>query len=167
MPFIRILLLKRISRQSKTAALTISYEKTVSKLCKAVTEGVVKVMSKMGISTVQSYRGAQIFEAVGIRQEVIDGYFTGTASQLGGIDLRPLQKKQNRRQGKLMKYSSETLDSGSDFQWRGNGEHHAFNPKTIHTLQWACRKGDYSLFKQYSSWPMKNESDFCAISSIQ
>ncbi|QII49260.1 glutamate synthase large subunit [Bacillus paralicheniformis] len=132
-------------------ALSISYEEAVTKYSKSVTEGVVKVMSKMGISTVQSYRGAQIFEAVGISKDVIDSYFTGTASQLGGIGLDTIAEEAKRRHREAYEDTfSETLDSGSDFQWRKGGEHHAFNPKTIHTLQWACRKGDYSLFKQYS-----------------
>ncbi|MDA7027867.1 glutamate synthase large subunit [Bacillus sp. CLL-7-23] len=131
--------------------LPFSYEEAVTKYSKSVTEGVVKVMSKMGISTVQSYRGAQIFEAVGINQDVIDQYFTGTASQLGGIDLDTIAKEAILRHQKAYADTySTTLDSGSDFQWRKDGEHHAFNPKTIHTLQWACRNGDYHLFKQYS-----------------
>ncbi|TYR80809.1 glutamate synthase large subunit [Priestia megaterium] len=131
--------------------LVASYEEAVSKYVKAVTEGVVKVMSKMGISTVQSYRGAQIFEAVGISSNVIEEYFTGTASQLGGIDLELIAKEAMlRHESAYAAAYEQSLDSGSDFQWRQTGEHHAFNPKTIHTLQWACRKGDYSLFKQFS-----------------
>ncbi|MGE7662240.1 glutamate synthase large subunit [Peribacillus sp. NPDC097197] len=132
-------------------SLTISYEKTVSKYVKAVTEGIVKIMSKMGISTVQSYRGAQIFEAVGISANVIERYFSGTASQLSGIELETIAEEALiRHQRAVVDLSNQTLEAGSDFQYRANGQHHAFNPKTIHTLQWACRKGDYSLFKQYS-----------------
>ncbi|KSU87517.1 glutamate synthase subunit alpha [Bacillus sp. VT 712] len=128
-----------------------SYQVAVAKYVKAVTEGVVKVMSKMGISTVQSYRGAQIFEAVGIGEEVIAAYFTGTASQLGGIGLDVIGKEaRTRHEAAYAEAYEQTLESGSDFQWRKTGEHHAFNPKTIHTLQWACRKGDYDLFKQFS-----------------
>ncbi|HZH58123.1 MAG TPA: glutamate synthase central domain-containing protein, partial [Metabacillus sp.] len=132
-------------------SLSYSYEDVVAKYIKGVTEGVVKVMSKMCISTVQSYRGAQIFEAVGISQDVIDRFFTGTASQLGGIDLETIAKETVlRHQEAYSEKVDKVLDSGSDFQWRKNGEHHAFNPTTIHTLQWACRKNDYSLFKKYS-----------------
>ena len=133
-------------------ALDMDFAKAASKYTDAVTEGIVKVMSKMGISTVQSYRGAQIFEAVGISQQVIGRHFTGTASQIGGIDLHIIGEETllRHKQG----YNQDvdrTLESGSDFQWRKNGEHHAFNPKTIHTLQWACRKKDYTLYKQYSA----------------
>jgi glutamate synthase (NADPH/NADH) large chain len=133
-------------------SLTLSYEEIVAKYIKAVTEGVVKVMSKMGISTVQSYRGAQIFEAVGISSDVIDRYFTGTASQLGGIDLETIATEATlRHKDAYSDKVDKTLDSGSDFQWRKTGEFHAFNPTTIHTLQWACRKNDYDLFKKYST----------------
>ncbi len=131
--------------------LSMSYEEAVQKYVKLITEGVVKVMSKMGISTIQSYRGAQIFEAVGIGSDVIDRFFSGTPSQIDGIDLETIAKEAIIRHS--LAYSDsldKTLDSGSDFQWRSDGEHHAFNPKSIHMLQWACRQGDYDLFKQYS-----------------
>lgn len=131
--------------------LPFTYQEAVNKYIISMNEGVVKVMSKMGISTVQSYRGAQIFEAVGISSNVIDRYFTGTVSQLGGIGLDTIAEEAKLRHSEA--YSSltdNTLESGSNFQWRHDGEHHAFNPGTIHTLQWACRNGDYELFKKYS-----------------
>ncbi|MDM5199191.1 glutamate synthase large subunit [Fictibacillus enclensis] len=132
--------------------LEMSFDSVVKKYIKSVTDGVVKVMSKMGISTIQSYRGAQIFEAVGIGEDVIDRYFTGTASQIDGINLTTIAQEAVQRHGEAWdKRNTEALDSGSEFQWRKTGEHHAFNPKTIHTLQWACRRNDYDLFKQYSS----------------
>ncbi|WP_419882240.1 glutamate synthase large subunit [Peribacillus sp. B-H-3] len=132
-------------------SLPIRYEDSVHQYIWGITEGVIKVMSKMGISTVQSYRGAQIFEAVGISADVIGKYFSGTASQLGGIGLETIEEEALRRHHQAyVHHYEETLESGSDFQWRKSGEHHAFNPKTIHTLQWACRKGDYHLFKQFS-----------------
>ncbi|NRD79990.1 glutamate synthase large subunit [Bacillus sp. BRMEA1] len=131
--------------------LPVTYQEAVEKYVYAMTEGVVKVMSKMGISTVQSYRGAQIFEAVGIGSDVIDHYFTGTVSQLGGIGLDTIAKEAMLRHASAYtETTDQTLESGSNFQWRHDGEHHAFNPGTIHTLQWACRKGDYDLFKKYS-----------------
>lgn len=132
-----------------------SYKEAISKYSKGIAEGVVKVMSKMGISTVQSYRGAQIFEAVGISKEVIERHFTGTVSQLGGIDLGTIAEEAKRRHTQAIDCTQDSLESGSDFQWRSTGEHHAFNPKTIHTLQWATRKGDYGLYRQYAE--MANE----------
>lgn len=137
--------------QIEQGNLTFSYEEAVQKYIDAVTEGVVKVMSKMGISTVQSYRGAQIFEAIGISKEVIDQHFTGTASQIDGIGIDTIAKEAiTRHKVGYEDEVSKTLEPGSDFQWRKTGEHHAFNPKTIHTLQWACRRGDYNLFKEFS-----------------
>ena len=115
----------------------------------AVTEGVVKVMSKMGISTVFSYRGAQIFEAIGISEQVIDRYFTGTVSQLGGLSLALIEEEAVRQHEEGIKRTH--LESGSVFRYRHDGEHHAFNPATIHLLQHACRTGRYELFKTYSA----------------
>lgn len=132
--------------------LPFTYQEAVKKYIVSMNEGVVKVMSKMGISTVQSYRGAQIFEAVGISTDVIDRYFTGTVSQLGGIGLDTITEEAKLRHAEAYSpLSDDTLESGSNFQWRHDGEHHAFNPGTIHTLQWACRNGDYELFKKYST----------------
>lgn len=135
--------------------LQFSYEEAVKRYNYAAAQGVVKVMSKMGISTIQSYRGAQIFEAVGISKEVIDEHFTGTASQLGGIDLQTIGEEARRRHNQAVESGDKGLPPGSEYQWRANGEHHAFNPKTIHTLQWATRKNDFGLFHQYSE--MANE----------
>ncbi|WP_427138725.1 glutamate synthase large subunit [Psychrobacillus psychrodurans] len=135
--------------------ITSSYSEAVAKYSKGIADGVVKVMSKMGISTVQSYRGAQIFEAVGISKDVIERYFTGTVSQLGGIDLSTIAMETVNRHEQAVIASDKSLESGSDFQWRSTGEHHAFNPKTIHTLQWATRRGDYGLYRQYAE--MANE----------
>ena len=89
----------------------------------AAAQGVVKVMSKMGISTIQSYRGAQIFEAVGIAKEVIDQHFTGTASQLGGIDLQTIGEEARRRHTQALASGDKGLPPGSEYQWRANGEH--------------------------------------------
>ncbi|TFJ94622.1 glutamate synthase large subunit [Lentibacillus salicampi] len=132
--------------------LSLCYQDAVNTYIKSVTEGIVKVMSKMGISTIQSYRGAQIFEAIGISKDVIDHYFTGTASQLGGIGMDTIAKEARMRHKTAYENHVDfSLDPGSDFQWRKTGEHHAFNPTTIHKLQWACRRGNYDLFKEYSS----------------
>ncbi|GIN72618.1 glutamate synthase [NADPH] large chain [Bacillus sp. J14TS2] len=117
---------------------------------KAVTKGILKIMSKMGISTLQSYQGAQIFEAIGISQEVIDHYFPRTVSQIGGLSLDDIAKEVRTRHVKAFSEDEPTLESGSDFQWRHNGELHLFRPDTIHTLQYACRTGKYELYKKYS-----------------
>ncbi len=145
------LVFETYKREIFNGNIELSYTEVVKTYITSITEGVIKVMSKMGISTVQSYRGAQIFEAVGISKEVIDQHFTGTASQIDGIGLETIAKEaiQRHQQG-YGRTIDNTLEPGSDFQWRKTGEHHSFNPKTIHTLQWACRRGDYSLFKEFS-----------------
>ncbi|QRG70180.1 glutamate synthase large subunit [Brevibacillus choshinensis] len=127
---------------------------------RSATEGVVKVMSKMGISTVQSYRGAQIFEAVGVDSSVIDRYFSRTPSKIGGITLEVIAKEALIRHAKafLPEHSEESLEPGSDFQFRRDGEFHLFNPKTVHALQKAVREGSYEQYKQYSE--MANDQQF-------
>lgn len=144
-----------IQEAIKKRHLSMDYPVAMKKFRKGIAEGVVKVMSKMGISTVQSYRGAQVFEAVGISQEVIAEHFTGTASQIDGINLETIGEEAKRRHRQAISSVKAELESGSDFQWRADGEHHAFNPKTIHTLQWATRKNDYNLYLQYAE--MANE----------
>ncbi|WP_372630171.1 glutamate synthase large subunit [Cohnella sp.] len=132
----------------------ISHEKAVKNFIKAATKGVVKVLSKMGISTIQSYRGAQIFEAVGLNTEVIEQYFTGTASRIQGIGLDVITKEAlaaHNRAFSAQEGAERELDSGGDYQWRKGGEDHLFNPQTIHTLQMATRTGNYDTYKKYSA----------------
>ncbi|MBM7866495.1 glutamate synthase large subunit [Heliobacterium gestii] len=132
----------------------LSHKDAVKNYIKSATKGVVKVLSKMGISTIQSYRGAQIFESVGIASEVIEKYFTGTPSRIGGIRLAEIAKEAEMRHWRAFNDQpgrDATLDTGSGHQWRTDGEEHMFNPETITTLQEACRKGDYKLFKRYTS----------------
>ena len=121
---------------------------------KAATKGVVKIASKIGISTLQSYRGAQIFEAIGLNHTVIDRYFTGTASRIEGVDLEVLAKEAMLRHSHAFpdrEVNGHTLDVGGDYQWRKDGEAHLFNPQTIHSLQQAVRTGSYDTYKKYAS----------------
>ncbi len=131
----------------------LKHEYAVQKYIKAVTKGVIKVMSKIGISTIQSYRGAQIFEALGVSNAVVDTYFTGTASRIGGIDLNTIAKESLiRHQTAYDHHDAEhrSLRAGSVFQWRNEEEEHQYNPATIYTMQKAVRTGDYKLYKEYS-----------------
>ena len=131
----------------------VAYEKAVQNYIKAATKGVVKILSKMGISTIQSYRGAQIFEAVGLAQDVIDRYFTWTASRIGGIGLDTIAEetlKCHEKAFSSLAEAEQALDSGGEYQWRRDGEDHLFNPETVHTLQFATRTNDYKLYKRYS-----------------
>ncbi|MSR14482.1 MAG: glutamate synthase large subunit [Gammaproteobacteria bacterium] len=126
---------------------------TVRNFIKAVNKGLVKVMSKMGISTVQSYRGAQIFEAVGIDKAIIDRYFTYTASRIGGIGLDMIEREINLRHHAAFPnrpVGKPDLEWGGEYQWRRDGEYHLFNPDTVYKLQHSTRSGQYKVFKEYS-----------------
>ena len=132
-----------------------SAEKAVKNLIKALGKGVLKVMSKMGISTVASYRGAQAFEAIGLSQELIDSYFTGTTSQLGGIGLDVVAEEVAARHATAYPLDSVRLPHrklavGGEYQWRREGESHLFDPDTIFRLQNSTRSRRYDIFKQYS-----------------
>jgi len=132
----------------------IDYKKAVKNFVKASVKGIVKTMAKMGISTVQSYRGAQICEAVGLHQSVIDKYFTWTPSRIGGIDLSGIASELLLRHRKAYprRLAVEPgLDPGGQYQWRKEGEEHLFNPLTIQSLQKATRTGDYQEFKVFSA----------------
>ena len=122
---------------------------------KAGTKGVLKVMSKMGISTVASYTGAQVFEAIGLDQDLVDEYFAGTTSRIGGIDLEGLAEEVARRHGAahLDRPTSRfhrDLDVGGEYQWRREGEHHLFNPQTVFKLQHGTRAKRFDVFQEYT-----------------
>ncbi|MFC5464234.1 glutamate synthase large subunit [Lederbergia graminis] len=115
----------------------------------SITKGILKIMSKMGISTVQSYTGAQIFEAVGISSEVVNQYFPRTPTQISGLTIEDIALEVKVRHERA--FDGGSLETGSDFQWRKDGESHLYRPETIHTLQLACRTGKYDFYKKYSS----------------
>jgi glutamate synthase (ferredoxin) len=132
----------------------ISPEKAHKNYIKAAIKGVVKTMAKMGISTVQSYRGAQIFEAVGLNNSVIERYFTWTPSRIGGIDINGIADELMTRHQRAypQRVAPETaLPSGGVYQWRSEGEQHQYNPLTITSLQKATRNADYGEFKVFSA----------------
>jgi glutamate synthase (NADPH/NADH) large chain len=123
---------------------------------KAACKGVLKVMSKMGISTVASYTGAQVFEAIGLDRALIDEYFTGTASRIGGIGLSVLAAEVATRhamahESRPTERAHRELEVGGEYQWRREGEYHLFNPKTVFKLQHATRSKQYSIFKEYTA----------------
>ena len=130
------------------------YYAAVEDYDKAVLHGIVKIASKMGISTIQSYQGSQIFEAVGISRQVIDAYFTGTISRIGGITLEQIaactDAQHSRAFDPLGLDTDLTLPSIGRHKLRSQGEEHRYNPRTIHLLQQAARTGDYGLFVEYS-----------------
>ncbi|MDH3444880.1 MAG: glutamate synthase subunit alpha, partial [Deltaproteobacteria bacterium] len=127
----------------------ITYHAAVKGYEKAVYKGVVKVMAKMGISTIQSYCGAQIFEAVGLGQQLVDKYFTWTPSRIGGIGLEELAREMQQQHARAFPpyaLNGHTLEVYGQYQYRNDGELHLFNPRTIHLLQKACRDNDYKSF---------------------
>jgi len=133
----------------------ITPEKAVRNLIKSLGKGVLKVMSKMGISTIASYTGAQVFEAIGLSQELVERYFTGTTSRLGGIDLDIIAKETIARHhiayppgGEVP--GSRRLPIGGEYQWRREGEPHLFDPETVFTLQHSTRAKRYDIFKRYT-----------------
>ena len=131
----------------------ISHEDAVEHYIKALNKGILKVMSKMGISTLQSYCGAQIFEAIGLSQEFIDKYFTHTTSRVGGVGIDVIAKevaqRHDRAFGKTPAGDAE-LEPGGEYQWRRDGEYHLFNPETVFKLQHATRSGQYKIFQEYT-----------------
>ncbi len=134
----------------------VSSEQAVKNLIKALGKGVLKVMSKMGISTVASYRGAQVFEAIGLSQELVDRYFVGTVSQLGGVGLDVIARETAERHATAYppegtQQAHRVLDVGGEYQWRREGEPHLFDPETVFRLQHSTRQRRYDVFKQYTT----------------
>jgi glutamate synthase (NADPH/NADH) large chain len=131
----------------------LSYEKLEYNYIKAVNGELLKIFSKMGISTLQSYQGAQIFEILGIAKEVVDLYFSGSISRINGIDLDTIAKEalvKHQAGYELLKSEYPKLEVGGIYQWKQRGEEHLFNPATIHLLQQATKSNDYSVYKKYA-----------------
>jgi glutamate synthase (ferredoxin) len=136
---------------------------------KAASKGVIKVASKMGISSLQSYRGAQVFEALGLRQDVIDEYFSWTASRVGGIGTDVIAQEVLMRHHAAFPerpIERHALPVGGHYQWRAEGEHHLFNPETIHRLQKAVRNGSYETFKSYSQLVNDQATKLCTLRGL-
>ena len=152
----------------KGGLLEMDYDEAVSRYKKCLTKGVVKIMSKMGISTIQSYRGAQIFEALGIAQSVVDKYFTGTTTRIGGIGIDEIEKEALLRHAAAFDKvkATDALETGGQLKWRAKGEYHMFNPESIYKLQKACRTGDYKLYKEYAKEMDAHSAKQCTIRGL-
>ena len=136
---------------------------------KAVNDGLLKVFSKMGISTLQSYQGAQIFEILGLNQTVVDHYFTGTVSRIEGMGLDEIAKEVlAKHQFAFSKQTLpfEQLTTGGVYQWKRKGEFHLFNPQTIHLLQHATKTNDYQTFKKYTKLVNEQSVKACTLRSL-
>ena len=140
----------------------------VKKFIKAAVKGVVKTMAKMGISTIQSYHGAQIFEAIGINSEVVDKYFTWTPSRIQGIGLEVIGEEALARHSRAFPRESVNteLDAGGQYQWRDGGEQHLFNPQTIHKLQTACRLGSEKIYREYADIINDRAKTLCTLRGL-
>ncbi len=144
-------------------------KKAIKNYVKSIDKGVLKVMSKMGISTAQSYCGAQIFEAVGLGQEVIEEYFTGTPSRVGGIGVDVIATEIRARHDKAFAErptNGHTLDVGGHYQYRREGEYHLFNPESVHKLQHACRTGNFKIFQQYTELVNDQSKRLCTLRGL-
>ncbi|HIX58983.1 MAG TPA: glutamate synthase large subunit [Candidatus Blautia gallistercoris] len=140
------------------------YYAAVNDYTNAVLSGIVKIASKMGISTIQSYQGSQIFEAIGISKEVIDKYFTNTVSRVGGITIEDIGKDVDARHSEafdpLGLGTDLTLDSVGRHKMRSQGEEHRYNPQTIHLLQESTKQGNYEMFKEYTKLVDREQSGY-------
>jgi glutamate synthase (NADPH/NADH) large chain len=147
----------------------LTWEELKKNYIKAVCDGLLKVFSKMGISTLQSYQGAQIFEILGLNQDVVDKYFTGAVSRIQGIGLQEIA-----REALVKHYFAfskkeipvDRLPVGGVYQWKRKGEFHLFNPQTVHLLQYSTRMNDYNTFKKYSKLVNDQSEKACTLRSL-
>jgi glutamate synthase domain-containing protein 2/glutamate synthase domain-containing protein 1/glutamate synthase domain-containing protein 3 len=147
----------------------VTVEEAVDHYIKAINKGLLKTASKMGISTVHSYRGAQIFEAIGLNHEVVDRYFTWTPSRIEGIGLDEIARECAERHHYAFDVSPSLdgdLDVGGQYQWRRRGEYHMYNPETVASLQHAVRSGSYKKFKEYTALANNESEKLCTIRGL-
>jgi glutamate synthase domain-containing protein 2/glutamate synthase domain-containing protein 3 len=146
-----------------------SFETALKNYKKAVNKGLLKVFSKMGISTLQSYRGAQVFEAIGLNKQLVDRYFTGTASRIEGVGLDVLAGEAKMKHDfafRPLTESESELQPGGNYQYRARGEYHLANPLTISKLQHAVRGGSYDTFKEYSDLINNQNRQLCTLRGL-
>jgi glutamate synthase (ferredoxin) len=142
---------------------------SITNYIKAINKGIVKVISKMGISTIQSYCGAQVFEAIGLEEDFVDRYFTWTPSRIGGIGIDVIAEESRLRHLKAFPDPNSedlSLHQGGQYQWRRAGELHLFNPDTIHKLQRACRTNDYGVFKEFTELVDNQAHRLCTLRGL-
>jgi glutamate synthase (NADPH/NADH) large chain len=132
----------------------LTWEELRKNYVKAICAGLLKIFSKMGISTLQSYHGAQIFEVLGIEKSVVDKYFCGSVSRIGGLSLDDIATEALSKHWRAFgqtRVEQKLLPEGGIYQWKRRGERHLWNPETVHLLQKACRTGDFESYKQYAA----------------
>ncbi len=147
----------------------ISYTKAMENYIRAASKGILKIMSKMGISTLRSYRGAQVFEAVGLDRKMVERYFTGTASRIGGVGMEDISREANARFRNANCPDPATrgiLPAGGQYHFRKNEEKHLWTPETISKLQRAARTNDYSLYKEYAGYINDQAEHLCTLRGL-
>lgn len=152
-PYLALASIRTLKEQNQLDT-SLTWDELKKNYVKAVCNGLLKIFSKMGISTLQSYHGAQIFEVLGIDKSVVDKYFCGAVSRIGGLTLDDIAKEaltKHARGFENTRTEKKLLPEGGLYQWKRTGEGHMWNPKTVHLLQQACREGDFKIFKQYST----------------
>src|SRR5579872_4703611 len=166
------LAIETLEDMSQKGLLTVDFPTALKNYKKAINKGLLKVISKMGISTLQSYRGAQIFEAIGLNHELIDRYFTGTASRIEGVGLDVLAREAQTKHAYAFRPTSESeteLDVGGSYQYRVGGEYHLVNPLTVSKLQHAVHKGrdeGYATFQEYAALVDQQNKDLCTLRGL-
>jgi glutamate synthase (NADPH/NADH) large chain len=168
-PYLALETLSDLCRKG-TLLTPLDYRAAEKNYIKAVHKGVLKIMSKMGISTLQSYRGAQIFEAVGLDKELVDEFFTWTPSPIGGVGLEQIEEETLRRHAfaypERRIAASLELKQGGHYQWRRGGEHHMYNPDTIAKLQHAARTNDYEVYREFARLIDEEDKRLCTIRGL-
>ena len=166
-PYLAIETLEEMAQRGRLGNIT--FETALKNYKKSVNKGLLKVFSKMGISTLQSYRGAQIFEAIGLNQSLIDKYFTGTASRIEGVGLDVLAREAQMKHEHAFRPFTESeteLEVGGSYQYRVNGEYHLLNPLTVSKLQHAVHDKRFETFEEYSELIDKQNRDLCTLRGL-
>jgi glutamate synthase (NADPH/NADH) large chain len=147
----------------------VTFEKALKNYIKAINKGLLKVASKMGISTLQSYRGAQVFEAIGLNKSLVDKYFTGTASRIEGVGLEVLAEEARRKHEHALRPATDfdtELAMGGNYQYRVRGEYHLYNPQTVAKLQHAVQQGSFKTFQEYTSLIDQQNKQLCTLRGL-
>ena len=163
------LAIETLDNMAQTGRLNVPFETALKNYKKAVSKGLLKVFSKMGISTLQSYRGAQIFEAIGLNKSLVDKYFTGTASRIEGVGLEVLAKEAKMKHEHAFHPLTEAdleLSPGGNYQYRVRGEYHLLNPQTVSKMQHAVNNESYATFKDYSKLINEQNAQLCTLRGL-
>jgi glutamate synthase (NADPH/NADH) large chain len=170
-PYLAIETLEHAAQQGRLTSSTgpVSFEAALKNFKKSVNKGLLKVFSKMGISTLQSYRGAQAFEAIGLSSALVERYFTGTASRIEGVGLEVLAREARMKHAHAFRPVTEsetTLDPGGNYQYRAAGEYHLLNPFTVSKLRHAAASGSFETFEEYADAIDRENRELCTLRGL-